>query len=80
MNNLHNDAAQRYFSLDDIYYYGGQKARYQMVVLAHTATRPEEIDLAVGDVITVAGNHWDGYSKGTNTRTFKTGLYPSFKV
>lgn len=80
MNNLHHDAAHRYRSLDDIYYYGGQKARYQIVVQAHVAQRPEEIDLEVGDVLTVAGNHWDGYSKGTNTRTYKTGLYPTFKV
>ncbi|XP_065201965.1 alpha-(1,6)-fucosyltransferase [Planococcus citri] len=80
MNNIHFDAAQRYRSLDDIYYYGGQKARCQVVVIPHRATRPEEIDLKVGDILTVAGNHWDGYSKGTNTRTFKTGLYPTFKV
>ncbi|XP_015378055.1 PREDICTED: alpha-(1,6)-fucosyltransferase-like [Diuraphis noxia] len=38
------------------------------------------MDLEVGDEIEVAGNHWDGYSKGTNLRTKKTLLYPSFKV
>lgn len=80
MNNLNHDAAHRYRSLDDIYYYGGQKARYQKVVLAHEPARPEEIELLVDDEISVAGNHWNGYSKGTNLRTFKTGLYPTFKV
>lgn len=28
----------------------------------------------------VAGNHWDGFSKGTNFRTSQLGLFPSFKV
>lgn len=36
--------------------------------------------LKVGDQISVAGNHWDGYSKGRNLRTNQVGLYPSFKV
>lgn len=80
MNNLNHDAAHRYRSLDDIYYYGGQKARYQKAVLPHEPSRPEEIELLVDDEISVAGNHWNGYSKGTNLRTFKTGLYPTFKV
>lgn len=80
MNTMYYDAADKFRSLDDIYYYGGQKARYQVAVQAHVATRLEEIDLLVGDVVSVAGNHWDGFSKGTNTRTFKTGLYPTFKV
>ena len=80
MNNLRSDAAYRYRSLDDIYYYGGQKGRYHKVVIAHAPARPEEIELRIGDEISVAGNHWNGYSKGTNLRTYRTGLYPTFKV
>lgn len=80
MNNIHPDASTNYFSLDNIYYFGGQTRRLNGVVLSHTADGPQEIDLQVGDQITVAGNHWNGYSKGTNLRTGKTGLYPSFKV
>ena len=33
-----------------------------------------------GDLIGIAGNHWDGFSKGTNERTRKVGLFPSYKV
>ncbi|KAF4532303.1 hypothetical protein B566_EDAN010804 [Ephemera danica] len=80
MQQLHPDASSRFRSLDDIYYYGGQTAHHQEAVLEHKATRPEEIDLQIGDIVGVAGNHWDGYSKGKNTRTGRTGLYPSHKV
>lgn len=48
--------------------------------LKHKATSPNQMDLEIGDIIGVAGNHWDGYSKGRNLRTNRIGLYPSFKV
>lgn len=80
MNSLHPDASTMYTSLDDIYYYGGQKRRIHTAVLPHRANGPHEINLHVGDDIAVAGNHWDGYSKGTNLRTKESGLYPTFKV
>lgn len=31
-------------------------------------------------MVGVAGNHWDGFSKGRNLHTNQVGLYPSFKV
>jgi len=34
----------------------------------------------VGDVVGIAGNHWDGYSKGRSRRTGGIGLYPSYKT
>lgn len=80
MNSIHPDASTLYTSLDDIYYYGGQKRRLHIAVLTHEADGPHEMDLQVGDQIAVAGNHWNGYSKGTNLRTKKNGLYPTFKV
>ncbi|KAL1139066.1 hypothetical protein AAG570_009127 [Ranatra chinensis] len=80
MQTLHPDAAARFRSLDDIYYYGGQGTHRRVAVLPHKATSPDQMDLEVGDIIGVAGNHWDGYSKGRNLRTNKIGLYPSFKV
>ncbi|XP_060867737.1 alpha-(1,6)-fucosyltransferase [Metopolophium dirhodum] len=80
MNSLHPDASTLYTSLDDIYYYGGQKRRLHVAVLPHKANGPHEMNLLVGDEIAVAGNHWDGYSKGTNLRTKESGLYPTFKV
>jgi len=80
MQTLHPDASSYFHSLDDVYYYGGQTAHDQVAIYEHVASRPEEIDLKVGDVVGIAGNHWDGYSKGTNHRTGRVGLYPSYKV
>ncbi|KHN87329.1 Alpha-(1,6)-fucosyltransferase [Toxocara canis] len=74
------DAGDRFHSLDDLYYYGGQQAHEQVVVEAYKAESIEEINIEVGDVIGVAGNHWDGFSKGVNRRTGMIGLYPSYKV
>ena len=28
----------------------------------------------------IAGNHWDGMSKGTHQKTGRIGLFPSYKV
>jgi glycoprotein 6-alpha-L-fucosyltransferase len=28
----------------------------------------------------IAGNHWNGWSKGTNRRTGQNGLFPSYLV
>nr|XP_002123485.3 alpha-(1,6)-fucosyltransferase-like isoform X1 [Ciona intestinalis] len=72
------DASVKFHSLDDIYYY--LAPRYQVAVLPHTAGNSKEIDIEVGDVIGVRGNHWDGFSLGLNRRTSKVGLYPSFKA
>lgn len=80
MQSLHPDAADRFRSLDDIYYYGGQLSHNQIALYPHKAHSDGELELKVGDKIGVAGNHWDGYSKGKNLRTEKIGLYPSFKV
>ena len=80
MQSLHPDAASRFHSLDDIYYFGGQNAHNQVAIYHHVSQGVGDIDLSPGDVIGVAGNHWDGYSKGTNRRTGRTGLYPSYKV
>ncbi|MCP9256920.1 Alpha1,6 fucosyltransferase [Dirofilaria immitis] len=74
------DAGDRFHSLDDIYYFGGQQAHEQVVVESYRAETDNEIDLNIGDTIGIAGNHWDGFSKGTNQRTGKKGLYPSYKV
>nr|CAG4641568.1 EOG090X03KK [Eurycercus lamellatus] len=79
MQTLHPDASSKFKSLDDIYYYGGQGPHQQVAVYAHKAHRSGEISMEVGDVLGIAGNHWDGYSKGINERTKQSGLYPSFK-
>ncbi|KAJ8009298.1 hypothetical protein DPEC_G00087440 [Dallia pectoralis] len=80
MQTLHADASSSFHSLDDIYYFGGQNAHNQIAIYPHQSRGPEDIPLEPGDVIGVAGNHWNGYSKGVNRKMGRTGLYPSYKV
>nr|XP_022901745.1 alpha-(1,6)-fucosyltransferase [Onthophagus taurus] len=80
MQNYFPDASDKFKSLDDIYYFGGQNQHNRVALLPHTAQSQGEINLNVNDLVGVAGNHWNGYSKGKNLRTKQTGLYPSFKV
>lgn len=80
MQTFYPDASDRFKSLDDVYYYGGQNAHNVEAVLPHNAKNPEEISLRKGDLVGIAGNHWNGYSKGRNERTHQAGLFPSFKV
>uniref|UniRef100_A0A3Q2CB70 Fucosyltransferase 8b (alpha (1,6) fucosyltransferase) n=1 Tax=Cyprinodon variegatus TaxID=28743 RepID=A0A3Q2CB70_CYPVA len=80
MQTLHPDASSYFYSLDDIYYFGGQNAHNQIAIYPHQPRNSEDIPLEPGDVIGVAGNHWDGYSKGINRKLGRTGLYPSYKV
>lgn len=80
MQTMYGDASSKFKSLDDIFYFGGQNAHNEIVVERHVAQTNQEIDLEPGDLIGIAGNHWDGYSKGLNRRTGKTGLYPSYKT
>lgn len=74
------DAHDRFSSLDDVYYYGGQNSHPHSVIIDHEPRKEGEIALKVGDLIEVYGNHWNGFSKGKNIRTGETGLFPSFKV
>ena len=80
MQTRHPDAAHLFRSLDDIYYYGGQNGHDQLAVIPHHARSKKELQLRVGDRVSVHGNHWDGWSKGLSHRTVHPGLYPSFKV
>jgi len=80
MNSLQPDASAKFASLDDTFYFSGQVHRLNVALISHKADGSDEMDLEVGDEIEVAGNHWNGYSKGKNLRTMKTLLYPSFKV
>lgn len=74
------DDGSKFHSLDDIYYFGGQQAHEVVAIEDHVALNNKEIDLKVGDKVGIAGNHWNGYSKGTNRRTYKEGVFPSYKV
>lgn len=80
MQSLHADASDRFASLDDIYYFGGQNAHRQLALAAHRARTPDQMAVEAGDSVAAFGNHWDGYSMGRNMRTNQVGLYPTFKV
>ncbi len=80
MQTLRLDAADRFKSLDDIWYYGGQDEHQQVAVMDHSPRNKNEIELRKGDVIGVAGNHWTGVNKGKNKRTNRVGLYPEYKT
>lgn len=94
MQILQGDVAKNFHSLDDIYYFGGQASIKSLLVsfnfyfldhdevaaYAYNATDKEEINILPGDIIGVAGNHWNGYSKGLNRRTGQSGLYPNSRI
>ncbi|KAJ8933188.1 hypothetical protein NQ318_022682 [Aromia moschata] len=80
MQNYYPDASAKFRSLDDIYYYGGQNAHNVVAVWPHEPRRSGEMTISAGDLIGIAGNHWNGFSKGRNVRTNQIGFYPSFKV
>jgi len=80
MQTRHPDATNRFKSLDDIFYFGGQSEHVQEVIYPHRKRGSQELDLEVGDLVGVAGNHWDGFNKGRNHRSNKVGLYPEYKT
>ena len=80
MQSLQPDASKNVQSMDDIYWILGQSDHDVQAVYPHKSQDSSQIDLNVGDRIGIAGNHWDGYSKGINRNTNRTGLFPSYKV
>lgn len=80
MQPMHGDASQWFKSLDDIYYFGGQNAHRWQIVEPHEPKNKDEIQLTVGEFVGIAGNHWNGYSKGKTMRFHRSGLFPSYKA
>lgn len=79
----HVDGSQNYFSLDDIYYFGGQQAHDVVAIEDHTPTSNSghsEVPFQIGDRLGIAGNEKNGYSVGIHRRTHVRGEYPSYKV
>ncbi|KAG6455896.1 hypothetical protein O3G_MSEX009472 [Manduca sexta] len=74
------DASNSFFSLDDIYYFGGQNAHDRVAVMSNTGGKSQDISFETGDRIGIAGNHWNGYGRGTNKRTNVNGLIPWYKT
>ena len=80
MNNKYTDASQKFHSLDDIYYFGGQQEHKVKAIWPHKAIESSEIEFQIGDSIGIAGNHWNGQAKGIHHATQKSGLFPAYKV
>lgn len=74
------DGAWRVQSLDDVYFFESQNGHNQRALISHQATSPDEFSFKRGDIIGTEGNHWDGFSKGSNLINEKSGLYPSYKT
>ena len=83
MQNFHVDGSQNYFSLDDVYYFGGQQAHDVIAIESHKPSSDSghsEIPFEIGDRLGIAGNEKNGFSVGVNRRTQVNGQYPSYKV
>ncbi|XP_060590616.1 alpha-(1,6)-fucosyltransferase-like [Ruditapes philippinarum] len=80
MQPRYGDASGWFRSLDDSYHFFGQNPHHWKAVIEHTRRNYNEISFEIGDMINIAGNHWNGYSKGINVRTNKEGLFPTYKV
>ncbi len=81
MQKYHLDASLKYYSLDDIYYFGGQQDHNVVAIESHKDTHGStEVEFRIGDELGIAGNEKNGYSVGINRRTLKRGQYPSYKV
>lgn len=80
MQTYHVDASHYYYSLDDIYYYGGMQGHHVRMIYPQKSQSPDQLELQVGDTISIAGNEKDGTSKGTQHRTGRYGEYLSYKA
>lgn len=83
MQNHHVDGSMKYFSLDDIYYFGGQQAHDVVAIENHKPASyngRSEISFQIGDHLGIAGNEKNGYSVGVHRTKMTRGQYPSYKV
>ena len=81
MQNKHIDASKKYYSLDDIYYFGGQQAHDVVAIEDNNPLKQyNQVPFKTGDHLGIAGNEKNGYSVGVHRRTLVRGDYPSYKV
>lgn len=74
------DLSNAFYSLDDIYYFGGQVFHGKQAIMNHKAVNENEISFKVGDILGIANNMHNGYNFGDHNKTKAQGLYPRFKV
>ncbi|CAG5125709.1 unnamed protein product, partial [Candidula unifasciata] len=80
MQTIHGDASRKIRSLDAVYFFQRPNENVLTAIEAYRSNKTGHIELTPRDVISVAGNHWNGFSMGTNQRTRQTGLFPSYKA
>ena len=89
MQKYHIDASQKYYSLDDVYYFGGQQAHDVVAIQDNKLENDDsavqhrggdELKFQIGDRLGIAGNEKNGFSVGTRRALQKKGVYPSYKV
>lgn len=51
MEKLPLDWSRAYYSLDDIYYYGGQGSHNQIAILGHKPANNDEMAIKIGDTV-----------------------------
>ena len=85
------DNSYRVKSLDNHFYVDSFNTITKKAISDHTPKSDDEIELRKGDIISslvkespiyqaFSANLWNGYMKGTNLRTMKTGIFPTYKV
>ncbi|XP_054166656.1 alpha-(1,6)-fucosyltransferase-like [Oppia nitens] len=74
------DMSTAFYSIDDIYYFGGQVFHGKKAIISHKAHNSQEISFKIGDILGIANNQHNGYNDGDHNRTKHKGLYPRFKV
>ena len=77
MQTHHIDGSRLAYSLDDIYYYGGQQQHNMRAFHSHTEERHGHMTFRKGDLLNIHGNLRNGFSTSQNK---KQGLFPSYIV
>jgi glycoprotein 6-alpha-L-fucosyltransferase len=77
----HVDASRLVYSLDDVYYFGGQQEHVLRAIHRKTENGGGNMDFAKGDLIKIAGNHLNGFSLGNRQGGHvRHELFPSYKA
>ena len=80
MQQHHTDASRLVYSLDDVYYYGGQQEHTLRALHHRTDQGGGKLNFTEGDLIKIAGNHHNGFSLGNKQGDAYRELFPSYKV
>ena len=80
MQSHHTDGSRLVYSLDDVYYFGGQQEHQLRAIHGRTGRGGGGMDFSKGDLIKIAGNHLNGFSLGNKPGSLTRELFPSYKT